>query len=332
MPTITTKTISQSGTPDYSTPELWEADKPVNLVTSDIVWRGVIQSASDNFSTGASTALTITGSTTDATRYAELDVADGASYLDHASPVLRFDATKGASIQTTSATAIVIAENYAKVKRVQIKSTTAGQQISTDSSATGVKLDSVLGDSNNSNGNFAGTTPTIVNCTFINRTGAQASLATVTGASQKSFINCLFGVPSDLTANTRAIFLSSSGNGHFTNCAFMNCSSTAIHFGTGTITFVTCAADNATPPTGVTNISIANAAFVEPTNTNTDFRITEDSLFIDAGTTSATHAADDPFGTARPEGAAYDIGPHEYTAPVSGGGSAGINLLLLGVG
>lgn len=332
MPTVVESTISQSGTPTYSTPTLWEAAKPANLVSEDKVWRGVIQSASDNYSTGASTTLEILGSTTDATRYTELTVADGASHLDNANPVYRFDSSKGAAFQTTSAAALVVAENYARVSRIQIKSTTASQQINTDASATGVKLDSILAEGDNSNGNFAGTTPTIVDCVFINRTGGQASLATVTGSSQKSFINCLFAVPSDLTANTRAIFLNSSGNAHFTNCAFMNCSSTAVHFGTGTIAFVTCAANNASPPTGVTNISIANAAFVEPTNTNTDFRITETSDFIDAGTTSATHAADDPFGTARPDGAAYDIGPHEYTASAGGGGSAGINLLLLGVG
>ncbi len=83
MPTDVIKTIGQTSspiTPDYSTLQAWEDASPANLVTADQRWIG--ECLDQGTFTGA---LTISGTTVDATRYTILRCAsedDGAA-LQH---------------------------------------------------------------------------------------------------------------------------------------------------------------------------------------------------------------------------------------------------------
>lgn len=102
MATTVTSSIGSAGGRDYSTLATWEAACPANLVTSDQIWRG--ECYNDSEFVVAGTPLTISGITTDATRYIILTAAAGQSFQDHASVrtnPLYYDATKGVGIRST---------------------------------------------------------------------------------------------------------------------------------------------------------------------------------------------------------------------------------------
>ena len=99
MTTTVVKTIGTGG--DYSTLQAWEDAAPANLVSADQVWEGRVL---NNLSSG-STILTISGSTSDATRFKHLTAAPGVSFRDHANKLtnpLRADNTKGVEVRCTA--------------------------------------------------------------------------------------------------------------------------------------------------------------------------------------------------------------------------------------
>src|SRR6185437_11286131 len=82
---------------------------PANLVTADEIWEG--QCLNQGEFTSASTLLTLSGITTDATRFVRLTTAAGASFRDNAgvrTNPLNYDATKGVGIRCTGAYTIAI--------------------------------------------------------------------------------------------------------------------------------------------------------------------------------------------------------------------------------
>lgn len=317
MVTTVTSTISNTVAADYSTLQAWEDAAPVDLVAADIIWKGEIIAA-DTFSTGSSTALTLSGSTTDSTRYKELTVADGFSIFDNGDNPLRYDASKGAAIATTTGAPIAFSENYSRVSRLQFFSTTATNQIPVFSGVTGVQLNRIISETSGNNAALEGISTVISNTLFIQRKSAASLLigTNVSGATT-DLINCTFVVASDITAATSTMFTASGTTINSTNCAFMNTCSSSVGTGSGTRNFTTCAANLASPPTGVTNVSFANAKFAKGDNTRSDFRIKGNSSLKNAGTTSATYASTDIFGVSRPVGASYDIGCHESSAVIT---------------
>ena len=129
MTTTVIKSIGTSGR-DYSTLALWAAAIPVNLVTADQVWVGECYNDSE-FTAG----VTISGLTTDATRYAQLTAASGQSFQDNASVrtnPLVYDQSKGVGIKPTSPNKAIFVNNAAntQITRLQVFRTNAGYDAS----------------------------------------------------------------------------------------------------------------------------------------------------------------------------------------------------------
>jgi len=127
MPTTVVNTIGTGG--DYTLPQAWEDDCPANLVTADEIWRGEV--LNQEFS-GAGNRLTISGQTTDETRYVDLTAQAGASFADHADKLtnpLRYNSAVGAAITQSSsyATAVIITTPYTRISRLQIGATGGNQ-------------------------------------------------------------------------------------------------------------------------------------------------------------------------------------------------------------
>ncbi len=120
MPTTIVKTVGTGGR-DYSTIQAAEDAKPANLVTADQIWKMECYNDSE-FTAG----VTISGSTTDATRFAWLTAATGQSFADHAGKAtnaMRYDQTKGVGINVATAYAGILFANepYSVVERLQFK-------------------------------------------------------------------------------------------------------------------------------------------------------------------------------------------------------------------
>ena len=146
MPTTVTKTIgatSSPTTPDYTSLASWIAACPANLVTADEIWEG--QCLDQGEFTGASTLLTISGITTDSTRFVRLTCASGASFNSKAgvrTTALNYNASNGVAIRSTSGnydTCIVNNVNYTQFVGLQIASeATHGQTIDAPNTNTTV--------------------------------------------------------------------------------------------------------------------------------------------------------------------------------------------------
>ncbi|MCC6193748.1 MAG: hypothetical protein IT518_04695 [Burkholderiales bacterium] len=123
MPSIVTKTIGTGG--DYTTLQSWEDAAPANLVTADQVWRGEVL---NSLSGSTSILLTISGGTTDATRYKELTATAGASFVDNANVrtnALRANSANGVLISgSPSYTHLVyVTEQNVHISRLQFHTT-----------------------------------------------------------------------------------------------------------------------------------------------------------------------------------------------------------------
>jgi hypothetical protein len=331
MPTITTSTISLSGTPDYSTLQAWEDAAPASLVTSDVIWRGEIDQPDDNFS-GTTTLLSVAGSTSDSTRYKELTAADGASFADHASPRLAYDESKGCSISSSvGGPTIQNSESYFRCSRIQFYNTAAASGSACDNYNTTSTLykDLILKASPNGGSQMIFRTNTqLVNCVVEGSMNVQSNpINFQIGTS--TITNCVFVLADDYTTGSTS-YTGSSGS-TFTNCGFFGYTNVS----TATSTYNNCYCDDATPPTGCTTVSFdttTGSGFEDIDQATLDVRIKTDSTLKDAGTTAAI-ATPDIFGTDRPIGASYDVGVHEFDpAAAGGGGGVAIGRLFFGVG
>ena len=110
MATEIIKTIKSSGG-DYTSRAAFEAAVPANLVTLDEQWSGVIDAFEDT------TAVTVAGITTDATRYIEFRVASGQGHAG------KWDATKARIIRTVQAAESVynLSVNYTRIVGEQVR-------------------------------------------------------------------------------------------------------------------------------------------------------------------------------------------------------------------
>lgn len=332
MPTIVESTISKTGTPDYSTLQSWEDASPADLTTADQVWKGVIQETTDNFVGTSNTLLGIGGITTDATRYVWLTVKDGSSFTDNSSNPLKWDDTKGASLTVTTGKCISNGVGNSLIERIQCRSvggttnvTLGHNNNSTDSVFKNmlVESDSDLPTGDGGDGNRW------INCVAIQTGEAKSCIINTAINSGRTtyFHNCTFLALSSLTTPPTNVIDSITGRtNNYTNCAFYGASALV---DAGTNNYTTCATDLGSPPTGVTQISFANADFVGTTSADLDLTIGVSSFFIDSGTTDATFASSDIFDKSRPIGSAYDIGAFEFGVDR---GFEWNKMLLLGVG
>ena len=311
MPTVITKSISKTGSPDYSTLQAWEDAAPANLVTADQIWRGEIDKVTDNYS-GSSTILSIAGSTTDATRYKEITAKAGVSYLDNASPVLRYDEAKGCSISSTSASCIQVNEAHVHISNLQVE-TAQDRAIDPASGGSFFKGTNLLLVANLNAYRSSGGNGELVNCVFITLRNTFGDIVVASDSTGDFYLNCTLIKPSDVALANPVFSLAGGNVATLENCLLLGGAATT--GGGGTATFTACMSLEASPPTGVTTTTYAAADLVEDLSSNFDATInTDTSSLIDAGVTNALSALD-IFGTSRPDGAAYDIGAHEFVTP-----------------
>ena len=310
MTTTTVKTIGTGG--DYTTLQAWEDASPANLVTSDVVWQG--QCLNQEFFSSSAALLTVSGTTTDATRYKELTTYTGASFVDNASVqtnALRYNASNGAGIRSTYAWAgpIGVSESYFRISKLQISATTAVGFNGTGT--TGLVIDKCIVENSGTTNEALKTygSGTIKNTLIVGRsTGVIALLSNGTSA-----YNCTFVRTGSSTSN---ILNGSYSTSTFKNCAFFGGATTLAGGGT-TKTYTTCYTDTASPPSGCTTVTYdtsTGSGFENKTDATRDFRIKTGSALIDVGTTDTTNAANDIVGTSRPQGSAYDVGAWELVS------------------
>ena len=118
-------------------------------------------------------------------------------------------------------------------------------------------------------------------------------------------------VPDDIaTAPTSILRSSSGGTITLQNCGlFAGDSTKAMVQGTSTFNFTTSYSD-ISGTSGVTQTTYGNE-FQDVNDATRDFRLKAGAAQLDTGTTDITHASTDIVGTARPQGAAYDVGAWE---------------------
>lgn len=319
MATTVTKTIGSGG--DYANMAAWIAACPANLVTADQIWRGEL--LNQTFS-GTGNLLTISGITTDATRYVELTVAAGASFADAASPVMRVDSSKGAyvtsSVDNVGVAVIINSVAFTRFSRLQVESTV------TSTAARAIVMGAAWADAcifEGATGAFGGGVVGInggkmSNSVVTLRTGGESEIVNCNSASS-TFTNCVFAVPSDKSAASTALRMS-YGSVTVKNCVALGVNNLvqgtggSISNGGGNRTSI------AGNPSSWTSVTYNTALVVQTTDTGRDFSPTNSSSGLFGVTADTTNAAKDILGATRPTGAgASYAGAREY----GGGGGGG---------
>lgn len=312
MTTTTVKTIGTGG--DYTTLQAWEDASPANLVTNDEIWQG--QCFNQEFFSSSATLLTVSGTTTDATRYKELTTYAGASFADNASVqtnALRYNASNGASIRCSYpwGPPIYASENYFRISKLQIAAT--GNNAGVNVGNTGFIASGLIVEANSTTGNPAvifGVGGTLKNCLLVQRSTSQVAQLSGASSGTSSLYNCTLVRTGSSTSN---LIIGNYGTTTLKNCAFFG-GATTLASGTSTRTYTTCYTDTASPPSGCTTVAYdtsTGSGFENKTDATRDFRIKAGSALLDVGTTDTTNAAYDIVGTARPQGSAYDVGAWE---------------------
>lgn len=309
MATVVTKSIGSGGGRDYSTLQSWEDAKPASLTASDQIWRGEAYSTTE-----FATTLVVSGSTTDATRYCELTVAAGHSFADHADKLtnaLRYNASSGVGLRTTTAwgATLTASENYFRLSRMQVQNaSTNGTAVA--GTGTNVTIDQCIVECNGGRAVDLNTGAVLTNSLFVGRKSGADSIASLWNAT---VANCVFAAPSG-RAPTHAIRRNYWSSFSMTNCAVFGAST--LFTGSSGATFSACYTDNASPPSGFTQVAYdtsTGSGFESITDGSHDYRIKSTSALKDAGTSSGAPSVD-IVGSTRPQGGAYDVGAWEYAA------------------
>jgi hypothetical protein len=295
-----------------------------------IIWEGQCQN--QEF-TSSGTVVTLTGSTASTTAYKHLTTIAGASFRDHADVLtnpLRVDSTKGATITCTGGggTAVSMAENNNRISNLQIQATGSAGRALVASGTTSFVDNCIIEGRTVSTASTTGTVVTSGNTTFRNtviiQRATSADHVVGTGTTSPAFYNCTIVAPLDLVTPVVSVFLSgASGTVTVQNCGlFAGRSDRAVSAGSATFNFTTCVSDIA----GVAGVTQTNFAqeYASAGNAATDLRLAADSVQIDTGTTDATNASTDIKATARPQGAAYDIGAWESAFTVASKGTVSL--------
>jgi len=316
MPTTTVKTIGTGG--DYTTLQAWENACPANLVTADEIWEGQVKN--QEF-TASSTLLTISGQTTDATRYIVLTTEAGASFADNANKLtnaLRYNASNGAAIRQTTGyggPALNVSTAYTRVSKLQFS---AAQNIDTGMVvyAANCTVDQVISLGRHCGIAIAASTTTLRNSLFISTAAPRNDSAAVfISSGSVTAYNCT-GVcySTSSPAGLSGAFLNSYATMLLRNCA---------GFGFPYFTRITAISGSSsnngsdrTIAVGSGNqASLTYANQFENTATGTaDFRLKSGATLIDTGADlSGSGITVDIVGTTR--SVPYDIGAWEFANP-----------------
>jgi hypothetical protein len=297
-----------------------------------IIWEG--RCLRDEIVSATSPALNVTGSTSSVACYKFLTAASGVSFVDHPTKLanpLRYNAAAGAGIRSTAvgtSSTITAGEANFRISKLQVQANIALQTARAISFATTGQIaeqcifEGSLTAASGANGTVLignAATPVLRNCAIIQRgVGADHLIGTQTGSP--SFYNCALVAPFDAPLLTSIFLSGASGTITLQNCALFAANSTkAIAAGSASIVATTCVSD-ISGTAGVTQVPYGNE-YIGLGKEATDLRLSIHSSQIDAGTTDAVNAPADIVGTARPNGAGYDIGPWEslYTAASNDG-------------
>jgi hypothetical protein len=320
MATVISREIGSTGY--YSTPQAWEDDRPADMVAADEQWDGLLQ---NQLFTGSGPIITISGCTTNATCFARLTTASGASFIDHASfstNPLRADSTKGAMIQKTGGygdDAVVISEDYAKISKIQVIADDAsglGARAAIKIASATAEIDSVIAESYRANygyGTINSLGGIIRNSLIVMRKGGADAVVRCINSETLQIYNSTIVVPSDVTAAGQGV-RKNYGSVTLKNVSVFGCTNDVGGSG-GSFSISNCATDDASPTTGFTGSLVYADQFEAVADATRDFRLKTGSSLFDLGVTDATNAPTDMLGYTRPVGAS-DIGPIE-TAAVS---------------
>lgn len=310
--------IITSGTPDFT----------------GVIWQGQCQN--QEF-TGTGIQCNIAGSTNSSTTYKQLTTVAGASFRDNAdvqTNALRYNAANGCGVTGTSADfqTFIVSENNARVSKLQIAATGAGG-IGFAGSGSLIQLEFLIVEGTYVAGasSFGALglngTGTLKNSVVIQRASA-ADHIIGTGTGSPFLYNVTVVAPDDLATPPAKIFLSSiSGTVTVQNCGMFAGGDSPTVAGSATFNFTTCYGDDSTPATGITTATYADQ-FEDVDDATRDFRLKSGADMFDTGTTDTTNAAIDIAGTARPSGAAYDVGCWELV--VAAAEAAGFGPLIGG--
>lgn len=304
MPTTVDATIGTGGGYDYSSLAAWESGTQGNLVAADEIRRGVISQAS--YHETLSSAFSISGATTDATRYRVLTVAASCSVFDNTANPLRWDTTKGAAVSggTASYTDWFGAdENYCVVERLQYRNQKS-RGMSTGAATAKIRKCLIYAADGISADTMLGTAET---CVIIQGADSVATDLRTGGV----LLNCTIAVPTGITYTSQLVYRAAYQSGTITNCALFASGQAAL---SSSFTFTNCYTDRASPPSGCTNVAYdtsTGSGFEAISSGSEDYRIKSTSALVDTGTATGAPAAD-IFG--RSWGASVEVGACAYVA------------------
>lgn len=312
MPTTTVKTIGPSG--DYTTLQAWEDAAPADLVASDVIWEGQIQSGASFSGSGAQ--LTVSGSTTDATRYKHLTVAAGGSFADNSANVLRYNEAQGAYIKSTGGylTCITATENYFRLSRVQVFTDDTSSN-SASITGTGSRIERCIIRGKKTLLTMAGS---LYNSLLESYSpgGITSPALVLNGACTVANVTVL--CPGSTATAAKGI-VQNYATATVTNVAIAGFGTDFDKHGPSSVTWANCFGGTSTAAyTGVTTgLAFSTATFAAVASGSLNAKLVTGSALVDAGSTVAA-STPDIFGTTR---TTYDVGLHELgggdvTAPV----------------
>jgi len=275
---MTIKTIGSTG--DYSTINAWEADAPATLTAP---WEGRLQNQEFYGGDGSGAAITISGSTSDATNHKILTADTGASFRDHANKLtnpLRYNAAVGAAVYIASPYNIfTVSERHVEIRNLQIKHTNSERAIAFNN-CNGYELGNweyldncILESTGNNTLGVSQSNLKASNCLIINRTsGSKSAIHWTYVRDSGGAFNCTLVSPSDVS-NTAAAFTATAswGNPIVKNCALFGFSSA--FSGTAETGSGYNATDDSSAPGSSNQVSATYAdQFENTTNAASDFR------------------------------------------------------------
>lgn len=293
MPTAIVKSIGTASR-NYPTPALFAAAIPVNITAAgtDETWTGECYNDSEFTS-----AVSFSGTTTDATHWIKLTTAAGHSFKDNINKLtnaLKYNQANGVGIKITAGYTIAIdlAENYVTIDGIQIYRADAagvGQCVRAASGSNQVVQNCLLHQADNNAYAYddaAVGSAKLIN-TLIISTSTTKEAARGSGAS--SFYNCTIVRPSDVVVAYAGIV--SSTNTIIKNCAVFGFN--AVISGSANAASGYNATDNASAPGSNNQVSKTYAnQFTGITTTALDFRVKSGSDVANNGTRDAANTND----------------------------------------
>lgn len=340
MPTEVIRSIGSGGY--YSTLQAWEDDAPANLVTDDKVWIGEVLASGIVYSVGSfgAPALTVSGITTDATRFVWLRAAPGASFKDNVNVrtnALRYNEANGAFIRITTpyAACIRVSSGYFRMTGLQIRAANTIDNYGYTFNGPGLIIeDCIFGAQYKGALSVATHTiaPTVRNTLIYSEDGGAGIVFNLNLQPYKgaNLINCTFVRPSNLSPSVSAVNTDYGLGVVIDNCAFFNYSATNPITGQYPTlqTIRNCAIDGSsfgfTVGSGcLTGLTYADQFEAVTPAGSLDLRLKNGNSLANAGRdTSGFGVTTDITGVSR--SGTYDIGAWETVSPTDNLTASGI--------